>query len=85
MDNKPWKEWTDDELAKEAQTGLRGQAAVVESTRRLRVVIEASGDCASQQTAEVIKLTDALKTLTWVLIAIGVLQLVLMLWPKGGA
>jgi hypothetical protein len=81
---KPWKDWTDDELADEAQTGTRGQGAAVESTRRLRIAIEASGDCASQQTAEVIKLTYALRMLTVVLIAIGILQLVAMLWPKGG-
>lgn len=32
----PNKDWTDDELAAEAQTGTRGQGAVVEAMRRLR-------------------------------------------------
>jgi hypothetical protein len=36
MPNKPWKEWTDTELADEAQQGVRGQGAVIEMMRRLR-------------------------------------------------
>lgn len=35
--SKPWSEWSDDELAAEAQSGLRGQGAIVESLRRHRV------------------------------------------------
>ena len=34
--NKPWSEWTNTELADEAQTGLRGQGAVVEMMSRLK-------------------------------------------------
>ena len=33
---KLWKHYTDDELVSEAQTGMRGQGAVVEAMRRLR-------------------------------------------------
>jgi hypothetical protein len=36
MPNKPWKEWSDTELADEAQQGVRGQGAVIEMMRRLR-------------------------------------------------
>lgn len=35
-DKRAWKDWRDDELADEAQTGVRGQGAVVEALRRLR-------------------------------------------------
>jgi hypothetical protein len=37
---KPWKDWSDNELADEAQTSTRGQGAVVEATRRLRQSVE---------------------------------------------
>jgi hypothetical protein len=36
MGDKPWRNWTDDELAAAADTGLRGQGAAVEALRRLR-------------------------------------------------
>jgi hypothetical protein len=35
--DKPWKDWSDDELSDEADEGRRGQGAVVEATRRFRV------------------------------------------------
>jgi len=41
---KSWPEWNDEELANEAQIGIRGQGAVVESTRRLRAQLEAAGE-----------------------------------------
>jgi hypothetical protein len=31
-----WKEWSDEDLPKEAQEGVRGQGAVVEMMRRLK-------------------------------------------------
>ncbi|MEE8113198.1 MAG: hypothetical protein V3T23_02475 [Nitrososphaerales archaeon] len=36
MADKEWKNWTEKELADEAQTGQRGQGAVVEMMRRLK-------------------------------------------------
>jgi hypothetical protein len=36
MEAKPWNKWTEEELADEAQAGLRGQGAVVEIMRRLK-------------------------------------------------
>jgi len=33
---KPWKDWSDDDLADEAQRGLQGQGAIVEAMRRHR-------------------------------------------------
>ena len=58
--------------------------AVMEMQRRLVVAIEASGDCAARQTTEVIRLTNTLRILTWVLIGIGTIQILMMVW-KGGA
>jgi hypothetical protein len=37
---KPWWDWTDEELATEAQASMRGQGALVESMRRLRASTE---------------------------------------------
>ena len=37
---KPWWDWTDEELATEAQASMRGQGALVESMGRLRASIE---------------------------------------------
>ena len=51
--------------------------------KELIAAIESSGDCASVQTAEVIRLTNTLKTLTYVLIGLGVVQTALMFWLKG--
>ena len=34
------KQWTDDRLTVEAESGLRGQGAVVEAMRRLRVSVD---------------------------------------------
>jgi len=40
---KSWWDWTDEELATEAQASMRGQGALVESMRRLSVRLESSG------------------------------------------
>ena len=37
---KPWWDWTDEELATEAQASMRGQGALVESMGRLKASIE---------------------------------------------
>ena len=37
---KSWWDWTDEELATEAQASMRGQGALVESMGRLRASIE---------------------------------------------
>lgn len=36
MNEKRWRDWTDEELANEAQTEFRGQAAIVEMMRCVR-------------------------------------------------
>lgn len=59
-------------------------SAVMEMQRRLVAATRDSGDCSARQTAEVIKLTNSLKALTWVLVGVGVIQIALMIW-KGGA
>jgi hypothetical protein len=45
----------------------------------LMTAIDASSDCASEQTAEVIRLTRSLNMFTWVLVAVGLIQLLLVL------
>jgi len=79
---KPWKDWTWDELATEAQTGTRGQGAVVEASRRLTERMDASSDCAATQNAQMIKLTNALRVYTIVLAVIGAIQIGLMIWKS---
>ena len=37
---KPWWDWTDEELTAEAEASMRGQGALVESMRRLRASTE---------------------------------------------
>jgi hypothetical protein len=56
------------------------QRRAIKTQQRLIVAIDASGDCASRQTEEVIKLTRALKTYTIVLAIIGAIQIWLMWW-----
>lgn len=77
---KSWKDWTPDELANDADTGTRGQGAVVEASRRLMVATQSAGDCASVQTAEVIKLTRALRIYTIALAIMGAIQIGVMFW-----
>jgi hypothetical protein len=74
-----------DHIAESMNAILGDQSApIAEMQRRLIIAIQSSGDCASAQTAEVIKLTNALKVLTYALIAIGAIQIGLMLLKKGG-
>jgi len=63
---KPWKDWTDDELAKEAQTGVRGQGAIVEATRRLRESIRAFSISSDKYSRWMFWLTIVLTVLTLV-------------------
>jgi hypothetical protein len=49
-------------------------------TDQLIVATDASSDCANQQNEQMIKLTDATRLLTWVLVAVGVVQIALMVW-----
>ena len=68
---KPWVDWTDEELANEAQTGIRGQGAVVEATRRLRVSTEKYSWALIFLTVILIFLTGAILWLTCVLVRHG--------------
>ena len=47
---KEWKDWTDEELASDAEAGLRGLGSAVEMMRRLR-------DATTGQQDTMIKLT----------------------------
>jgi hypothetical protein len=63
---KPWKDWTDDELAREAEIGSRGQGAVVESTRRLRDRVDAFSASSDKYSARMLWLNIILTVLTLV-------------------
>ena len=67
MTPKPWEDWADEELANEAQAGVRGQGATVEAIRRLREAVR------KEQRATTI--------LTWVLVGFAVIQAALTLLP----
>jgi len=65
---RPWKDWSDEELAVEAQTGLRGQGAVVESLRRHREAL-------IEESRSATRLSWVMLALTIVAIGVAVAQL----------
>lgn len=69
---KPWSEWSDDELAAEAQLGRRGAGAIVESMRRLREAL-----LAEQRSAA--RLSYAMFILAIIAIGWAVVQVVVAL------
>jgi hypothetical protein len=64
MPAKPWKDWTDDELADAAQQGMYGQGAQVEAMRRLRTTIEVFSDSSDRYSRRMLWLTIVLLLLT---------------------
>ena len=62
-----WHTRTDEELAKEAQTGLSGQGAIVEMMRRLRDAI--------------VEQQRSTNRLTWVIIALTVVLVFVSVFP----
>jgi hypothetical protein len=66
MPAKPWKDWTDDELANAAQQGLTGQGAPVEAMRRLRTTIETFSKSSDRYSRRMFWLTIVLLVLTLV-------------------
>ena len=66
---------TDEFLVQDADSGLRGQGAVVEMMRRLKdTVVKLDQTSASQQN-EMLRLTRWITILTWVMVIVGVIQL----------
>ena len=65
---RPWAEWTDEELANEAQEGLRGQGAVVEITRRLTVAVQKLDHATTILSRWLLVCTVALVVLTVILV-----------------
>jgi hypothetical protein len=61
------KQWTDDRLIAEAESGLRGQGAVVEAMRRLRVTIEQASVKSDIYARRIVMLNVILAVLTLVL------------------
>jgi hypothetical protein len=63
-----WPKQSDEELVAEAQTGLRGQGAVVEAMRRLRNSIEALRQSTNWYSGVMVFLTVVLTVLTALLV-----------------
>ena len=63
-----WPDQTDKQLADEAQTGLRGQGAVVEANCRLRNSIEAMRRSTDRYSGVMVFLTVVLTILTALLV-----------------
>ena len=64
---KSWWDWTDEELATEAQASMRGQGALIESMRRLRASTEIHSWWLVFFTVVLLVLTIVLAGLTFVL------------------
>jgi hypothetical protein len=78
-----WPEQTDEQLANEAQTGLRGQGAVVESNRRLRNTIAALRESTATQASTLIRLTWAIVALTLAML-LGLVIQIWLAWRRSG-
>jgi hypothetical protein len=66
MPAKPWKDWTDDELADAAQQGITGQGAQVEAMRRLKESIVTFSGSSDRYSRRMLWLTIVLLILTLV-------------------
>jgi hypothetical protein len=66
MPAKPWKDWTDDELADAAQQGMTGQGAQVEAMRRLKESIVTFSGSSDRYSWRMLWLTIVLLILTLV-------------------
>jgi hypothetical protein len=66
MPAKPWKDWTDDELADAAQQGMTGQGAHVEAMRRLKESIVTFSGSSDRYSRRMLWLTIVLLILTLV-------------------
>ena len=73
MTQEPWQDKTDDQLAEEAQTGLRGQGATVEMMRRLREALV-------EHLRATNRLTAWLTVFTIVLLLVSVFQTIILLF-----
>ena len=76
----------DEELAIEADTGLRGQGSVVEMMRRLKEAVLSLDRTSTNQQEKMLSLTRWIMILTWVMAVVGIVQIVLAIWnPVKGA
>jgi hypothetical protein len=66
MPAKPWKDWTDDELADAAQQGMTGQGAQVEAMCRLKESIVTFSGSSDRYSWRMLWLTIVLLILTLV-------------------
>ncbi len=72
--DKKLADYTDEELAITAQTGLQGQQAIVESNRRLRDTITTQTASTNTMTFRIILLTVAMVILAAVQVGLIVVQ-----------
>ena len=56
----------------------------IEATRVLTTAVQAAGDCTATQNTQMFKLTTSMKTLTWVVIGLAVVQIVIAIVTRGG-
>ena len=76
---KPWSEWTWDELALEAQIGSRGQGAVVESSHRVVEATDKLNASTTKQQTTMNSLTYWIAGFTLLLLALAVAQIALLI------
>jgi hypothetical protein len=80
---------SDELLAQKADSGLRGQGAIVEMMSRLKASIIRLDETSTKQQKEVIKLTKSIRMLTWaifgltiILVVIGCISVLPILFPE---
>ena len=56
------------------------QRRAIKATRGLTTAVQASGDCTSEQNAQMLNLTSSIKTLTWVVVGLGLVQIAIAIF-----
>ena len=82
---KERKDWPDDDLIKEAQSGLTGQGSVVEMMRRLKDVIIKLENTTTKQQGIIIWLTIVIAVLTFIMAFATVPQIISLLFGNCSA
>ena len=60
------------------------QRRALNATRELTTAVRAFGDCPATQNAQMLKLTISIRTLTWVVIGLAVVQIGIAILTRGG-
>ena len=56
------------------------QRWAIKATRELTTAVRASGDCTAEQNAQMLNLTGSIRTLTWVVVGLAVVQIVIAIF-----